>query len=377
MKLRPKTTIEEHFSAIKDPRIDRTKRHKLIDIITITLCAVISGAESWDDIELFGECKYDWFKSFLELPNGVPSHDTFNRVFARLDPQQLEKCFGDWVKSISNLLPEEQIAIDGKTLRNSFNSQDEEKAIVMVSAWARESGLVLAQKKVSKKSNEITAVPELLKVLELSGAIVTLDAMGCQTKIVNQIVEQEADYLITLKKNQGGLYKRVDDLFKVALSKNDNDLFSSNYTVCESGHGRTEQRYYHVLNNIQELVDSKKKWSNLNSVVRVEYLRQLKNGKTSFESRYFITSLSKNAEKLADYIRGHWSVENQLHWILDVDFNEDSSRIRKDNAPENLAVIRHMALNLLKQDKSFKGSIKGKRKRAGWDNNYLRELLLC
>ncbi len=377
VKLKPKTTISEHFSTIKDPRLDRTKLHKLIDIITITLCAVISGAETWDDIELFGNCKYDWFKSFLELPNGIPSHDTFNRVFARLDPQQLEKCFVDWVKSISNLLPGEQIAIDGKTLRNSSVDDSQQKAIVMVSAWARESGLVLAQKKVAKKSNEITAIPELLKVLELSGAIVTLDAMGCQTKIVNQIASQEADYLITLKKNQSGLYKRVDELFKVASIKDKIKFESSKYSVFESEHSRTEQRCYHVLNNISELIDLNQKWSNLDSVVRVEYLRQLKNGKTSLESRYFITSLSKNAEELADYIRGHWGIENQLHWVLDVGFNEDNSRIRKDNAPENLAIIRHIALNLIKKDRTSSGSIKGKRKRAGWDNNYLRELLLC
>lgn len=377
VKLKPKTTISEHFSTIKDPRLDRTKLHKLIDIITITLCAVISGAETWDDIELFGNCKYDWFKSFLELPNGIPSHDTFNRLFARLDPQQLEKCFVDWVKSISNLLPGEQIAIDGKTLRNSSVDDSQQKAIVMVSAWARESGLVLAQKKVAKKSNEITAIPELLKVLELSGAIVTLDAMGCQTKIVNQIASQGADYLITLKKNQSGLYKRVDELFKVASIEDKIKFESSKYSVFESEHSRTEQRCYHVLNNISELIDLNQKWSNLDSVVRVEYLRQLKNGKTSLESRYFITSLSKNAEELADYIRGHWGIENQLHWVLDVGFNEDNSRIRKDNAPENLAIIRHIALNLIKKDRTSSGSIKGKRKRAGWDNNYLRELLLC
>ena len=235
--------------------------------------------------------------------------------------------------------------------------------------------IVLAQRKVSKKSNEITAVPELLKVLELKGGIVTLDAMGCQTKIVSQIANQKADYLITLKKNQSGLYKRVDELFELALSDNKNEQISSNYSVCESGHGRTEQRYYHVLNDIRELVDSSKKWSNFNSAIRVEYSRQLKNGKSKLESRYFITSLSKDAEELAEYIRGHWSIENQLHWVLDVDFNEDDSRIRKDNAPENLAVIRHIALNILKQDKSIKGSIKGKRKCAGWDNSYLLKLL--
>lgn len=375
MKLKPKTTISEHFSELKDPRIDRKKLHKLIDIITITLCAVIAGAETWSDIELFGQCKYDWFKSFLELPNGIPSHDTFNRVFTLLDPQQLEKCFEDWVKSIKKLLSEEQIAIDGKTLRHSYDHNSEQKAIVIVSAWARQSGLVLAQRKVSKKSTEITAVPELLKVLELSGAIVTLDAMGCQTKIVNQIVNQKADYIITLKKNQGGLYKRVDELFELALSQSKIDLDLSNYSVFESGHGRTEKRYYHVLNNISKIVDAKQKWSNLNSVVRVEYLRQLKNGKSKLESRYFITSLSIEAEKLADYIRGHWAIENQLHWVLDVDFNEDDSRIRKDHAPENLAVVRHIALNILKQDKSSKCSLKGKRSKAGWDDDYLLQLL--
>ena len=209
----------------------------------------------------------------------------------------------------------------------SHDNNTEQKPIVMVSAFARESGLVLAQKKVSKKSNEITAIPELLKVLELSGAIVTIDAIGCQTKIVSQIANQKADYLITLKKNQGGLYKRVDELFNLALSEHKNEYLSSNYSVCESAHGRTEQRHYHVLNDIQELVDSSKKWSNFNSAIRVEYSRQLKNGKISFESRYFITSLSQDAEHLAKYIRGHWSVENQLHWVLDVDFREDDSRI--------------------------------------------------
>lgn len=376
MKLRPKTTISEHFSAIEDPRLERTKKHQLIDIITITLCAVISGAESWSDIELFGNCKYDWFKSFLELPNGIPSHDTFNRVFARLNPKQLEKCFADWVKAINNLLSGEQIAIDGKTLRHSYDYNNGIDAIVMVSAWAKNSGLVLAQQKVAKKSNEITAIPKLLKILELSGAIVTIDAMGCQKAIVNQIVEQEADYLIALKKNQSNLYKRVDNLFKDVLANGQVGYNQSNYSIDEDSHGRTENRHYHVLNNISLVIDSEQKWSNLNSVVRVEYLRQFKNGKSQIENRYFITSLSENAEQLADYIRGHWSIENKLHWVLDVEFGEDDSRIKKDNAPENLAVIRHIALNLLRQNQKFKGSIKNKRNRAGWDNNYLRQILL-
>jgi predicted transposase YbfD/YdcC len=375
VKLKPKTTISEHFSEIKDPRIERKKLHKLIDIISITLCVVITGAKSWLDIESFGQCKYKWFKSFLELPNGIPSHDTFNRVFSRINPQELEKCFSNWVKSISDLLPEEQIVIDGKTLRRSHDRNIEQKAIVMVSAFSRQRELVLAQEKVSKKSNEITAVPKLLKVLKLSGAIVSLDAMGCQKKIVNQIIEQKADYLITLKNNQPGLYERVDELFQLVLSQDKTDLKSSNYTVFKSSHGRTEKRSYHVLNNVSEIVNQEQKWSELNSIVRVEYLRQSKKGKTKLENRYYITSLSKNAEEIAEYIRGHWSIENQLHWILDVTFGEDNSRIRKDNAPENLAIIRHIALNLLKLDKSSLGSIKGKRNKAGWDDNYLLQLV--
>ncbi len=218
MKLRPKTTIEQHFSEIEDPRVDRTKRHLLIDIITITLCAVIGGAETWKDIELYGHCKYKWFKKFLKLPNGIPSHDTFGRVFARLNPEQLQDCFLNWVKSISSLVAGEIVAIDGKTLRHSYDKSNNQSAIVMVSAWAQKNGLVLGQRKVDNKSNEITAIPQLLKVLYLKGCIVTIDAMGCQKEIVSQVVSQEADYVITLKKNQVGLYQRVDDLFSLSDS---------------------------------------------------------------------------------------------------------------------------------------------------------------
>ncbi len=375
MKLRPNTTIEQHFSAIEDPRVERTKRHLLIDIITITLCAVIGGAETWDDIELYGKCKYKWFKKFLKLPNGIPSHDTFNRVFARLDPEQLQGCFLNWVKSISCLTKGEIVAIDGKALRHSYDKSNGQAAILMVSAWAQQKGLVLGQRKVDNKSNEITAIPQLLKVLYLKGAIVTIDAMGCQKEIVSQIISQEADYVITLKKNQGGLYQRVDELFKTALSNQDLGYQYSEYLSNDSGHGRTETRRYQVLNNIKDLVDPDGEWKHLNSVARVQYSRTLKNGKTKLEARYFITSLSHEAQQLSQSIRGHWSIENQLHWVLDVEFNEDDSRIRKDNAPENLAILRHIALNLLKQDKSEKGSIRSKRNRAGWDNDYLLDLL--
>jgi predicted transposase YbfD/YdcC len=375
MKLRNKTTIKDHFSVIQDPRIERTKRHLLIDIITITICAVISGAETWNDIELFGKCQYKWFKKFLRLTNGIPSHDTFNRVFAQLEPEELQNCFLKWVKSISSLTEGDIVAIDGKTLRHSYDKNNGQSAIVMVSAWAKKNGLVLGQRKVDKKSNEITAIPELLKVLSLKGAIVTLDAMGCQKNIVAQIVAKEADYVITLKKNQGGLYQRVDDLFKEALSSPENPDRYSYYIPEESGHGRGEIRRYQVLNNIQNLVDPNEEWKKLNSLCRVQYSRTLKNGKTKLETRYFITSLSHKAEQLSHSIRGHWSIENNLHWVLDVEFSEDDSRIKKDNAPENLAIIRHIALNVLNQDKSEQGSIRSKRNRASWDNEYLENIL--
>jgi len=272
-------------------------------------------------------------------------------------------------------MPGEIVAIDGKTLRHSYDKSNGQSAIVMVSAWAQQNGLVLGQRKVDKKSTEITAIPKLLKVLYLKGAIVTIDAMGCQKDIVSQIVEKEADYVIALKKNQGGLYQRVDDLFKEALSSQGVGYQYSEYIPEESGHGRTETRCYQILNNIKDLVDPDGQWKALNSVARVQYYRRLKNGKTKLETRYFITSLSHKAQQLSQFIRGHWSIENQLHWVLDVEFNEDDSRIRKDNAPENLAIIRHIALNLLKQDKSEKRSIRSKRNRAGWDNDYLLEIL--
>jgi predicted transposase YbfD/YdcC len=376
MKLRPKSTIEQYFSEIEDPRVKRSKRHLLIDIITLTLCAIIAGAETWEEIELYGNYKYKWFKNFLKLPNGIPSHDTFNRVFARLDPGQLQKSFHDWVKSISSLIPGTIVAIDGKTLRHSYDKSADKKAIVMVSAWAKEQGLVLGQRKVDHKSNEITAIPKLLKVLYLKGAIVTIDAIGCQKEIVSTIVDKEADYIINLKKNQKGLYERVENLFRDAFCSEKVGYEYSEYMPRGSEHGRKEMRIYQVLNNVQDLVDPDGEWKGLNSIARVQYYCLLKNGKSQLETRYFITSVSQKAAQLSESIRGHWSIENQLHWVLDVAFNEDDSRIRKDNAPENLAIIRHIALNLLKQDKTLKGSIKNKRKLAGWDNDYLLSLLI-
>ncbi len=374
MKLKPKTTISDHFSNIDDPRVERTKQHKLIDIITIAICAVICGADTWVGIETYGQAKYEWLKKFLELPNGIPSHDTFSRVFARLNPQQFQEGFLNWVKSISKITQGEVIAIDGKTLRHSYDTGADKGAIHMVSAWATENRLVLGQVKVDEKSNEITAIPELLKVLEISGCIVTIDAMGCQKEIVKLIAEQEGDYIITLKKNQGNLYKNVEQLFKEAIRTGFKGFQHSNYKTQGSAHGREEIRHYLMLSNIQSRIDPQQKWAKFNSVGMVEYVRTI-DGKTTVETRYYISSLPNNAQILADSVRNHWGVENSLHWVLDVTFGEDDCRIRKDNAPQNFAVLRHIAINFLGREKSSKLGVKNKQFRAAMDNDYLTKVL--
>ncbi len=374
MKLKPKITIADHFGEMEDPRVEWSIQHKLIDIITIAICAVICGADTWVDIEIYGQSKYEWLKQFLELPNGIPSHDTFSRVFSRLDPKEFQNCFLNWVKSISKLVAKEVVAIDGKTLRHSYDNGGDKKAIHMVSAWATEQRLVLGQVKVNEKSNEITAIPELLKVLSLRGCIVTIDAMGCQKEIVKQIREAGGDYIITLKKNQGGLYERVEALFKEALIKQYQGFTFSSYRASKTEHGREETRYCMMLSDVQTQIDFEGKWEDLLSIGRQDSMRVV-NGKTTIKTRYFISSLPNNAHLLANSIRQHWGIENSLHWVLDVAFREDDSRIRKDNAPQNFAILRHVANSLLQQNKSVKTGIKNKRLKAGWDNEYLAKVL--
>lgn len=375
MKIKPKITIADHFADLEDPRIERTKRHQLTDIITISICAVICGADTWVDIESYGHSKYEWLKKFLELPNGIPSHDTIARVFYRLKPEQFQKCFLNWIQSISCLNPGEVIAVDGKTLRHSYDRGGDKKAIHMVSAWATSQRLVLGQVKVDKKSNEITAIPALLKVLELNGSIVTIDAMGCQRSIVKLIVEQGGDYVITLKKNQPSLYARVEELFKQAISQGFSGFTHTVYSPKqENNHGRSEIRHHLMLNDIKELIDPDNQWEKLDSIGMIESVRMVK-GKTTIEIRYYISSLPNNAQKLGESVRSHWGVENSLHWVLDVGFGEDDCRIRKDNAPQNFAILRHISLNLLNQEKTSKTGAKNKRLRAGWDDEYLTKIL--
>ena len=369
----PKLTIAEHFESVEDPRIDRSKEHLLIDILTIAILAVICGADGWVGIETYGRAKYDWLKTFLALPNGIPSHDTFARVFARLKPEKLQASFLSWVRSVSRVSKGELIALDGKTVRRSYDKGKNKGAIHMVSAWASQNRLVLGQRKVEEKSNEITAIPELLNVLDIHGCIVSIDAMGTQTAIAQQIIEQGGDYVLALKGNQGNLFEDVQQLFEWAQARAFKDIEHDFYETLDTSHGRIEKRRCWTLADLEGLVDSDK-WVGLNCVAMVESYRQA-GGKTMREVRYYISSLAPEARRLANAIRSHWSIENPLHWVLDVAFREDECRIRNGHAPENFTLLRHLALSALNQETTAKVGIKNKRLRAGWDDDYLLKVL--
>lgn len=369
----PTASITRHFGELTDPRVERTKLHSLHDVLVIAICAVICGADAWTDVEIFGRAKKEWFSSFLELSNGIPSHDTFGRVFAALDPLEFSECFANWLADVARNLKGQVVAIDGKTLRRSFDTASSKQAIHMVSAWAAETRLVLGQLKTEQKSNEITAIPELLKMLELSGCIVTIDAMGCQREIVADIVEQGADYVICLKGNQGTLHDDVKKFFDWAMKENFKEFPHDFAESVDKGHGRVEVRRCWCTSDaswFQELP----KWKGLSSFAMVESERTV-GTETSVERRYFISSLEgKDAEAFARVVRSHWGVENGLHWVLDVSFREDECRVRQGYAAENFSTIRRIALNLLKRDDAKHG-IKGKRHRAGWDEPYLLKVL--
>jgi predicted transposase YbfD/YdcC len=369
-------SFQDCFSTLKDPRVKRTRRHELIDILIIAVSAIICEADSWIDIAEFGQVKLEWFQSFLHLPNGIPSHDTFGRVFAMLDPKEFERCFLLWAASLKESIGGQFVALDGKTLRRSHDQASGKTAINMVSAWSSENQLVLGQLKVEEGSNEITAIPPLLRMLFLKGCIVTIDAIATHKEIVNEIRNQGADYVLALKKNQGTLYEGVETSFTDGLKTNFKDIAHDYYQTIDKGHGRVETRQYWTISDPDYLryFNPHGEWRDLKSVGMVEAERNIR-GEVSRETRYYISSLSGNAREFGQAVRSHWGIENGLHWVLDVVFGEDYSRVREGYAAENLAMLRRLALNLIRQEQTARKNVKGRRLKAAWSEDYLLRVL--
>jgi len=362
------------FSELEDPRMDRTKLHSLTDILTIAICATICGADGWPDVELFGRGKEKWFRTFLDLPNGIPSHDTFRRVFMLLEPEAFEKCFMEWMAELSQASDGRLIAVDGKTIRRSLDAAGGKAAIHMVSAWCNANEMVLGQLATDEKSNEITVIPKLLELIDVKDAVVTIDAMGCQKKIARAIVAEGGNYVLQLKGNQGGLHDETVELFDSCLR---DDCLGIAYTTARTankGHGRIEQRTIWATEDIKWFAE-REQWTGLRSLIRVECRRTI-GEETSREYHYYISSLpADDPAQLLSYIRGHWSVENKLHWSLDISFADDDRRHRRGYAAENASRLARLALNLLKAEKTDKISLKAKRKLCGWDHNFLLKVL--
>jgi predicted transposase YbfD/YdcC len=363
----------KYFQALPDPRIKRKQLHDFQDVIMVVLCGVIAGCDEWTTIQEYANTKIEFLKTFLTLKNGVPSHDTFGDIFAKIDPIKFEECFLAWTLGVCKLTEGEIISIDGKKLRGSYDKHNKKAAIHMVSAWANQNRLVLGQVKVDDKSNEITAIPELIKVLVLKGCIVTIDAMGCQTEIAKLIIGAQAAYVLSLKGNQGTLQQHVKDSFE-------REPPTHTFIELTNDHGRVEKRAYSVLNDLK-WIDNSSAWAGLQTLVRVESeVFQKLTKKTTNETRYYISSLhvidkQKDTVTIAGAIRGHWGIEVCLHWSLDVSFNEDKSRVRKGYSDQNLSAVRKIALNLLREEATVKRGIKTKRMKAGWDDAYLKAIL--
>jgi len=372
----PETNVLSYFAELEDPRTGHNITHPLENVITIAILAVICGADGWLDVERYGKAKKEWLSTFLKLEKGIPSHDTFGRVFRWLDEKAFQSRFVKWTASICQQTDGEVIAMDGKKLRRSQERRKGRDGIWMVSAWASENRLVLGQKKVDDKSNEITAIPDLLAQLNITGCVVTLDALNTQTAIAQQIVDAEADYILAVKKNQGTLYHDMDMLFGGFEEDHYQTVSYQTAQKTNEGHDRQEFRQLWVVTEPDYLAYLRQatRWAKLTSLIKLVTVR-ITPTRTETSTRYFISSWQASAQAFLTAIRDHWQIENGLHWVLDIAFREDESRIRKDHAPQNMALLRHLALNLLKQDTSVKVGIAAKRKMAGWDNNYLLNVL--
>jgi len=361
-------SLEEYFSDLEDPRLERSKKHQLLDIIVISICGTICGMESWVEMEDFGNTRKDWFSKFLDLEHGIPSHDTFRRVFSLIDPKAFQKCFLTWVEALCSSCEEKHVAIDGKTLRRSFDKVSDKPALHLVSAWSASNNFVLGQVAVDDKSNEIVAIPKLLDILAARGCIFTMDAMGCQKSITEKIVDKKADYVLCLKENHPNLYAEAQRFFE----DSSNVKYIDEYEKTEADHGRIERRKcLSASANLFKKIDG---WVGVESVSMIEAEREI-NGKVSLEKRYFISSLRNEADKIATAVRSHWGIENSLHWVLDMNLNEDQCRIRDKNAAENFAMMRRMTVGLLKNENSTKKSIKRKIQFACMKEDYILTVL--
>jgi predicted transposase YbfD/YdcC len=368
-------SVLTHFADLPDPR--RTCRcfHDLLDLVVIALCAVLCGCDDWVEVARYGQAKQPWLKTFLRLPRGIPSHDTFSRVFARLDPDAFHRCFLGWIEAVAAATGGKLVAIDGKTLRRSGDTAAGQRALHLLTAWATENRLVLGQRAVDGHANEITALPELIRLLDLTGAVVTVDAMGCQTAVVEVIRDRGADYVITVKGNQPTLYDDLCTFFTESLDRDFAGVPHRYQRTTARGHGRVETRHYYIA-EVPESLRTRHAWRDLRSIGMVFAERQVAGAEPTGEARFFITSLPPAVKRFARAVRGHWGIENGLNWALDVEFGEDASRVHKDHGPANLALLRRIAVSLLQRDRSAKASVKVKRKLAGWDNDYLLKLIL-